>query len=177
MKKTLLAICCSASLFTASSAFAEEANNASSASGIKVGVGHDMGFGVTAQFFDSLNAFVGNRGISADYLFIKENININNPKLKLQWYVGAGGYYDWYGDHRRDYRDDSSVGARIPVGIEFKFHRNWDAYAFLAPKLDYDLNTEDGCYHSNGREYCHNSDNDNELSFGIDFGIGIRYNF
>ena len=67
----------------------------------------------------------------------------------LYWYVGGGGFSDWDGDW----------GVRLPVGGELFFAENLDAYAQLIPRLRFNNNS--------------NSNSD----FGLDFGIGVRYQF
>ena len=70
--------------------------------GIKLGFGFDRGFGVTGAI-ENLNGFIGNKGLSVDYIFKKDTLNLN-PDIKgpLFWYIGGGGYYDW---------NDDDVGA------------------------------------------------------------------
>ncbi|WP_261817563.1 hypothetical protein [Vibrio gallicus] len=67
----------------------------------KVGVGFDQGFGLTAEFFHTVDAFVGNDGLSADYLVVKDKRF--TPRLPFTYYVSVGGFYDfdktWHGDN------------------------------------------------------------------------------
>ena len=65
----------------------------------------------------------------------------------LYWYVGGGGYGDW--------NSNGDLGVRLPVGGEVYFAKNLDAYAQLIPRYRFNNNTD----------------------FGLDFGIGVRYQF
>ncbi len=67
----------------------------------------------------------------------------------LYWYVGGGGFVDWDGD----------FGVRLPVGGELYFAENLDAYAQIIPRLRFNNNSND------------------RTDFGLDFGIGVRYQF
>ena len=108
---------------------------------IKLGLGFDRGFGVAGSL-NELNGFIGNDGIAIDYVFVKQKPDDRNP---LYWFVSGGGFIDWDGD----------LGARLPVGGEFHFAKNVDAFAQIIPRFR--LN--------------HKSD------FGFDLGVGIRYQF
>jgi len=114
--------------------------------GIKLGFGFDRGFGVTGAI-ENLNGFIGNKGLSVDYIFKKDTLKLN-PDIKgpLFWYIGGGGYYDW---------DDDDIGVRLPVGAEWYFAKNLDAYAQLIPRLRVN----------------------NDVKFGLDAAIGVRYQF
>ena len=112
----------------------------------KIGLAVDQGFGVAGQF-ENINAFIGNDGLSADYIFDQGDFREDIP---LNWFVGAGGYYNWSG------RDN--IGARVPLGLTFPFAAKWDLYGQVAPVLDYDLDKKD-------------------LKFKLDFAVGIRYAF
>jgi len=50
---------------------------------------------------------------------------------------------------------DGDLGARLPIGGEFYFAKNLDVYAQVIPRLRINHNAE----------------------FGLDFGIGVRYQF
>lgn len=112
--------------------------------GIKLGFGFDRGFGV-AGAMGKFKGFIGNDGVSVDYIFNREAINNAEIKVPVFWYVAAGGYGDWDGD----------LGVRLPVGVDVGFAKRWDGYAELIPRLRVNNNT----------------------SFGLDFGIGVRYQF
>ena len=109
--------------------------------GMKLGFGFDRGLGVTGTLGD-FNGFLGNDGVAVDYIFQKQKLNEKDP---LFWYIGGGGYIDWDGD----------FGARFPVGGEFYFAENLDAYVQVIPNLRIN--------HS--------------AHFGLDVGIGVRYQF
>jgi len=113
----------------------------SSWKGLKLGFGADRGLGISGSL-GQFNGFVGNDGLAVDYLFMKEKLESEYP---LHWYIGGGGYVDWDGD----------FGVRAPVGAEFAFAKNVDAYAQVIPHLR--LN--------------------HDAKFKLGIGIGIRYQF
>ena len=111
--------------------------------GIKLGFGFDRGFGI-AGAMGKLKGFIGNDGVSVDYLFHRDALEIE-VKAPVHWYVGAGGFGDWDGD----------LGVRLPVGVDVGFAKRLDGYAEIIPRLRVNNNTD----------------------FGLDFGIGVRYQF
>ena len=118
---------------------------------IGVGIASDMGFGVTAQYKGMINAQLGHAGIAIDYLFLPDNkIKINKDLPgSLSWYVGAGaGFFfgEWTG-HNGD------IDFRLPVGLDWDFHKQWDAYLQVIPALRVDDN----------------------IGFGIGAALGVRY--
>ena len=113
--------------------------------GIKFGFGFDRDFGITGTM-GKFNGFLGNDGVAVDYIFMKKKLDETNP---LYWYVGGGGFGDWDGD----------FGVRLPVGGEFYFAENLDAYAQIIPRLRFKNNSND------------------RSDFGLDFGMGVRYQF
>ena len=110
---------------------------------LKLGFGFDRGFGITGAI-GKLNGFIGNDGASIDYIFHRNNLNVD-ANVPVFLYVGAGGYGDWDGD----------LGIRLPVGIQANFTKRVDGYAQLMPRFRVNNNTD----------------------FGLDFGIGVRYQF
>ncbi|MPW35871.1 hypothetical protein [Vibrio sp. B1Z05] len=70
-------------------------------SDFKLGVGFDQGFGINAELYDTIDAFIGNDGVSADYQVVKDKRFA--PNLPFTYYVAVGGFYDfnktWHGDH------------------------------------------------------------------------------
>jgi hypothetical protein len=119
MKKTIAAAVCAATLFTAGSANAT-----------KIGFAVDKGLGITAQF-GNINAFLGDDGITGDYLFAQGKFGDKGP---VNWFVGAGAFIGW----------NHGYGVRMPVGITFGFAKQWDVYVQVAPELDIDGNTDFG---------------------------------
>ena len=103
-----------------SSAWAEE--------NVKLGFGFDKGFGVTAQI-DAINAFVGNDGLSADYI-IKHG---SFEESIFSWYVGGGAFVEWNG---------KGHGVRMPFGAGFPVGMGWHAYGQLAPELDFESSVD-----------------------------------
>lgn len=111
--------------------------------GVKLGFAFDQGFGVTGSLKD-FNGFIGNDGFAIDYIFQKAPLKVDAPG-SMNWYIGAGGYHDW----------DSDTGARVPVGAEWYFAKDLDAYAQIIPGLRVN----------------------NNARFNVDAAIGIRYQF
>jgi len=122
---------------------------------IKAGVAFDQGFGVTAQFNNTINAFIGNDGLSADYLLKQGSFNSDVP---VNWYVGVGGAINW-DEHHHD--DDNSYAVRVPLGLSVPFAKNWEVYGQAAPDLAF--------------QDKHN--NDDDFEFGVDVALGVRYGF
>ena len=120
--------------------------------GIKLGFGVDRGFGVVGTMGE-FNGFLGNDGVAIDYIFTRKKLDEANP---LYWYVGAGGFVDWDGD----------FGVRLPVGGEFYFAKNLDVYAQVIPRLRVNNNNNNN-----------NNNKNNTADFGLDFGMGVRYQF
>ena len=137
IRVTALSIICSLTLI--GSVSAEE----NALKGIKLGFGFDRGLGIVGTIGD-INGFIGNDGVAIDYIFNKDTLKLEIDE-PVFWYVGAGGYGDWDGD----------FGVRLPVGAEWYFATNLDAYAQLIPRLRVN----------------------NSAKFGIDVGIGVRYQF
>jgi hypothetical protein len=104
-----------------SAAYAESNNTLQ---GIKLGFGYDLGLGLTAQT-NKFNGFIGNSGVAADYILVKDNIQNIEASIPLYWYIGAGGYAEWKGD----------AGARMPAGLEAAFAKKLDAYVQIIPEF------------------------------------------
>ncbi len=111
--------------------------------GVKLGFGFDRGFGVVGGL-GKFYGFLGNDGVAVDYNFLKKPLNAEGTK-GLYWYISGGGYGDWNGN---------DFGVRMPVGGEFYFAENLDAYAQVMPRFSFD-----------------------NTNFGLDFAIGVRYQF
>lgn len=133
MKKYLL-------VFIASSILLSNA-----ASAVKVGLGFDQGFGVTAQF-ENINAFVGNDGIAGDYIFKRGSFNEYTP---FNWYVAGGVFLGW----------EHGAGIRLPLGINMSFNSQLDGYFQVHPELDFD----------------HGSRSDVKLSADLAIGVRYRF--
>nr|QXF14424.1 hypothetical protein BCCFPMHH_00030 [uncultured bacterium] len=149
---------------TCHTALAQQSSGAAEPLGIKVGVGFDQGFGVTAQFEDNMNVFLGNDGISADYIVKKGKFD---PSLPINWYVGLGAALNWGNDYNHSHSDGTShnesynvYSARVPLGITYAFAKGWDVYGQAAPDLSFV-----------------NKPHDSHFKFGVDLGVGIRYAF
>ena len=123
---------------------------------IKAGFAVDMGFGVTALIDNQFSIMLGNNGIAGDYLFRRGEFNADVP---FTWYVAGGAYAEW----------DDGFGVRLPLGLNLSFDGywdgdaqtfggNWNAYAQIAPDIDFD-------------------DNDDNVKFGTQLAAGLRYSF
>ncbi|WP_345316949.1 hypothetical protein [Ferrimonas gelatinilytica] len=117
MKKSFVRTLCGLALMGTAAA---EAN-------VKLGFGVDQGLGVMLQFNNKVNAFVGNDGLSVDYLFVRKRL-ADMEGTPLNWTLGAGGFAEW----------NHGFGVRVPLGLEVPFARGWDAMVFAAPAFDFD---------------------------------------
>ncbi|MEI6897017.1 MAG: hypothetical protein V5786_05945 [Psychromonas sp.] len=148
MKHILIILFCMMSFFSATSVFASN----------KVGIAIDQGLGVSGQLMDIstltgnelltddyINAFIGDSGISADYIF--EQGHFSEASI-INWYLGAGVYYNWSGQ--------SDVGVRLPLGLVLPLPSGWDIYGQASPALGL---------------------KDSDVEMKLDFAIGIRYEF
>ena len=117
-------------------------------SGKKLGFGIDRDFGVIASN-KGFNAFIGNKGLSLDLILKKEKINVDDAEVEIK------GPVRWYlaGGGYGDW--NGGFGVRAPVGIEWDFTKKLDVYSHLIPSLQI-------------------ADKPN---FGLDFGLGLRYQF
>lgn len=115
--------------------------------GLKLGFGFDQGFSVVANK-GNINAALGDKGVAIDYLFLRGDLKLDGT-LKPKWFVGGGGFVEWDGD----------FGARLPIGAELYFAERLDAYVAFIPRFR-----------------INNNNNDN-TDFGLDFAIGVRYQF
>ena len=117
--------------------------------GFKLGFGFDQGFSVVANK-GNINAALGDKGVAIDYLFKKGDLKLDGT-LKPDWFIGGGGFVEWDGD----------FGARLPIGAEIYFAKRLDAYAAFIPRFRFN----------------NNETNNNSSDFGLDFAIGVRYQF
>ncbi|ABM05090.1 conserved hypothetical protein [Psychromonas ingrahamii 37] len=139
MKRLIMIFICTVGLLTA-------AMSVNAANAAKVGFGFDQGFGVAGQF-NNLNGFVGNDGISGDYL-LKQGTFAND--LSFNYYMGGGAFYKWH--------HDDIFGLRAPLGLTLPFAPQFDVFAQISPNVGYKENKE-------------------ELRFALSAAIGVRYAF
>lgn len=125
--------------------------------GIKAGIGFDQGFGVTAQFEDKVNLFIGNDGVATDYIVKRGTFDTEVP---FDWYVGIGAAINWDNYSSEYDKDYNAYSVRVPLGLSYSFAKGWNVYGQAAPDLAYK-----------------NKPNDNHYQFGIDLGLGVRYAF
>ena len=142
-----VALCVLCALMSVTTVHAAEETNNNALNGVKLGFGFDQGFSVVGALGNFYGA-LGDDGVALDYIFMKQKLNAENIK-GLSWFVGGGGFAQWDGDW----------GARLPIGAELAFAKNLDAYAEAIPRLRFN-----------------NNKNDN-TDFGLDFAIGVRYQF
>ncbi|GAB7220585.1 hypothetical protein [Vibrio comitans] len=90
-------------------------------SAVKVGMAFDQGLSAVVKFEDRFNLTVGNDGMAFDYHFAKGSFSQDVP---FDWYVGAGGWYEW----------DDDFGLRVPLGLDWNFAPNWNAFGQVAPE-------------------------------------------
>ena len=113
----------------------------------KIGFGFDRDFGLVGSL-NSLNLFVGNRGVAIDKIVNKDSLDIDADieiEGPVYWYIGVGGFLDW----------ENGLGARLPIGIEWYFADNMDAYIQVIPNFKIVDKTK----------------------FGLGGGLVIRYKF
>jgi len=127
-----------------------------SASGVKLGVAFDQGFGVTAQFENNINAFIGNEGVSADYILKQGPLDID---VVINWYVGVGGAINW--DDNSHHNNDNAYSVRVPLGVSLPLATGWNVYGQAAPDL----------------AFIDKHNDDNDVEFGVDIALGVRYGF
>lgn len=120
-------------------------------SGVKLGFGFDQGFSIVGNA-GNINGALGDKGVAADYLFKKGNLNLDGT-LKPDWFIGGGAFVEWDGD----------FGARLPIGAEIDFAKRLDAYAAFIPRFRINNNND--------------TENRSSTDFGLDFAIGVRYQF
>lgn len=113
---------------------------------IEVGLGLDADLSVLFQFNNQINLAVGNSGVALDYLLRQGDFT--DSDMPVDWYLGAGGWVGW----------DGQFGARIPLGLEWGFKPDWDAYVQVSPELNY-------------------KKNQNELALEFGAALGVRYQF
>lgn len=164
MKKHFTKLVCVTALATSMAAVAA-GNGSTSPAGVKIGMGFDQGFGVTAQFANKFNVFIGNDGVSADYILKEGDFGADVP---FNWYVGVGGVIDWDNHYSHWHSDGSWHGedynnyaVRVPLGVSLPFAKTWDFYAHVAPAL----------------EYRNKPHSDDDFRFDLDFALGLRYGF
>lgn len=94
---------------------------AAKAADVKVGMAFDQGLSAVAKFDDRFALSIGNDGMAFDYHFAHGSFNQDIP---FDWYVGGGAWYEW----------DDDFGLRVPLGLDWNFASNWNAYGQVSPE-------------------------------------------
>ncbi|QKX18197.1 hypothetical protein [Microbulbifer sp. YPW1] len=123
--------------------------HAKSNSGFGIGLGYDLGVGVTAQFRGT-SVFVNSDALALDVRLH----NFSNDLRTVHAYIDAGGFYE---DGGR-YKDNDKAGVRLPVGLSFGIAPSLQAYIQAVPNFAF-------------------SDNENKEGFGVDGALGVRLRF
>ncbi|MCG7489425.1 hypothetical protein MHN79_07970 [Vibrio sp. Of14-4] len=88
------------------------------------GMAFDQDLSAVVELDDKYRLTLGNDGAAFDYIFAKGKFDADVP---FTWYVGAGAWSEW---------DHDEFGARVPLGVNWNFHKNWDMYGQVHPELD-----------------------------------------
>lgn len=91
---------------------------------IAVGMAYDRGLSAVIDYNQQVKLAAGNEGIALDYIFKKGQFDSSTP---LNWYIAGGGYFDWDGD----------FGARIPIGVNLNFAKDWKLYGQVHPEVTF----------------------------------------
>jgi hypothetical protein len=92
---------------------------------IAVGLGVDQGLSAILELNRDYRLSVGNDGMAFDYQFVRGQIN--QVDVPLDWYVGVGAWSEWGGDE---------YGARLPLGIDWVYQKQFRLYGQIQPELD-----------------------------------------
>jgi hypothetical protein len=89
-------------------------------SGITVEVGagawSSLELAIGLDAFDSVDGGYGHLVYKADVATLAAG-----PTVRVPLYLGAGAYVY---DHDREFNDNSEIGLRVPLGIDFDFQRS-----------------------------------------------------
>ncbi|MBU2897969.1 hypothetical protein [Vibrio hepatarius] len=88
------------------------------------GMAFDQDLSAVVELDNKYRLTLGNDGTAFDYIFARGEFDADVP---LTWYVGAGAWSEW---------DHDEFGARVPLGVNWNFHKNWDMYGQIHPELD-----------------------------------------
>lgn len=93
--------------------------------------------------------------LNASYL-LHERRAMNLDGVVIDWYYGIGVHYYHHDRDRPNQDDETDLGVRVPIGLDHSFRRMpLVAFAELGPTMNVVEST----------------------SFGLDFGLGLRYHF
>jgi hypothetical protein len=108
-------------------AFSAQKNTTSSQVGVDLGIGFDLGVGVTAQY-KAYSFFLSGDGLAVDYRLD----NFYNHRKTVHFYIDLGGFVENHGQNK-----DDGAGIRLPVGMTFGIERNLEVYLQAVPHFDF----------------------------------------
>lgn len=123
-------------------------------SGAALGLAWDYGFGIAGQLDGKINLHLGNNGFGADYIFVQRSIKTSVP---LSWYIAAGAGLNRPFD---DNEYNTAVKIRGLAGLDLDFAPNFDAFVAIGPDMK-----------------LYTRDQNDQIRFGLDALIGLRYHF
>ncbi|GLT17955.1 hypothetical protein GCM10007938_17330 [Vibrio zhanjiangensis] len=88
------------------------------------GMAFDQDLSAVVELDNKYRFTLGNDGAAFDYIFARGKFDADVP---FTWYVGAGAWSEW---------DHDEFGVRVPLGVNWNFHKDWDMYAQVHPELD-----------------------------------------
>jgi opacity protein-like surface antigen len=134
--------------------------------------GLGMGFGS-----DYLNA-----NVTGDYYFIDKALI---PEAKLHWFLGLGGFFDYYHYSKRHSYSDGSIdytyshidlGVRLPIGLSWQPLNFFELFANVAPSLGVDIYSGyDVKYTTTVGEKHNKEDSAMRLAFAVPVNLGLRF--
>lgn len=138
---------------------AEDSNKSYTGWGIGIMAGDPTGLSVKYNNFPVMGfswALDNHFQFQCDYWAYNDTFK----KSAFLYYIGVGGKIGmFYKDDKPKTSDneekDMNIGIRIPLGLQYFFNENIEAFGEIAPGLNIYPATD----------------------FGIDFAIGVRYNF
>ncbi len=145
MKRKVLGIALSITLFCSASLSAVSIGPELGLGGGTLGFGGSLGLSIkldkTPVVFTIIPSFGYSwfsLGFAADYWFLNQKISDINADASVNWYIGLGGmaamhywHYNYY-TYRVNYVE-GEIGVRIPIGVNFFVQKKFEPYIQLAP--------------------------------------------
>ncbi|RSD27921.1 hypothetical protein [Vibrio pectenicida] len=88
------------------------------------GMAFDQDLSAVVELDDKYRLTLGNDGAAFDYIIARGEFDTDVP---LTWYIGSGAWSEW---------DHDEFGVRVPLGVNWNFHKDWDMYGQIHPELD-----------------------------------------